>query len=104
MPSTYADATLRDFVVHQWALLCKLDGAISRKSLISRTRWCLQKLRTRGSWVRFLPGAPKFKDLRAASALVSPAAGPLPDVLSTVRECPHSPRAKRCASPDDSRP
>jgi hypothetical protein len=28
--------------------------------LIKKTR-----LRTRGSWVRFLPGAPKFKDLAA---------------------------------------
>src|SRR5260370_778295 len=39
-------------------------------------------LRTRGSWVQVLPGAPIFKELRAASEVVSPVAGPLPDLLS----------------------
>jgi hypothetical protein len=33
-------------------------------------------LRTRRSWVQVLPGAPIFKELRAASEVVSPVAGP----------------------------
>ncbi len=33
-------------------------------------------LRTRGSWVQVLPGAPIFKELRAASEAVSRSAGP----------------------------
>jgi len=39
---------LRDSVVHQWTLLCKLSGAISRKSLISKTHWCVQKATNQG--------------------------------------------------------
>ena len=33
-------------------------------------------LRTKGSWVQVLPGAPIFNDLRSASEIVSRSAGP----------------------------
>src|SRR6202022_4149893 len=56
------------------------------------------RLRTRGSWVQVLPGAPEFKWLRAASEVVSRPAGPLPDLLSTALILPRSRRAERCVS------
>src|SRR5207302_1172715 len=52
-------------------------------------------LRTRGSWVQVLPGAPIFKGLRAASEAVSRCAGPLPDLLCTPLSAAHSLPAAR---------
>src|SRR5437867_11628697 len=51
-----------------------------------------------------LPGAPEFKDLRPASAARFAAAGPLRDLLSTVRTLARSRHAARCAFLDDSGP
>jgi hypothetical protein len=51
-------ARLCDFVVHERALLCKHGEAISGKSLISHTRWCLQEAANQGVVVAFgLPTA-----------------------------------------------
>jgi len=42
---------LRDSAVHQRALLCEFDGAISRKSLINKTRRFPKKAPNRGGGV-----------------------------------------------------
>ena len=39
---------LRDFGVHQWTLVYKFSGAISRKSLINESRWCPSKTTNQG--------------------------------------------------------
>jgi transposase InsO family protein len=57
-------------------------------------------LRTRGSWVQFLPGAPNFNGLRDAIVALVSAAGPLSDLLSTGR--PRWRCVTPCASPRDS--
>src|SRR5216684_7446822 len=64
----------------------------------------LVALRTRGSWVQVLPGAPIFNGLRAASEVVSRTAGRLRDLLSTGRTRARSRHAARCAFLDDSAP
>jgi len=78
---------LRDSAVHQWALLCKLDGAIIRKSWISKARWCLKKVTNQGVMGSIsAERAKQSKDCSDAALFSFKACYPFVTVVAYVRD------------------